>query len=403
MSSPDVKVAKGGADNVPYFTLTQYPPSGTAVKPQSKDKIIPKLFQPLTIRGVTFQNRIWVAPLSQYSAEDGKATPWHLSQYGGWVTRGPGLTIIEATAVSENGRLDPHSLGLWNEEQLESMKAIVNFTHSQLFHSGRKGSTVAPWLGSHNATKEAGGWPDDIIGPSAVPYDQGSFVPREMTLSEIANFRKSWISAVERSLRAGFDVIEIHAAHGFLFHQFLSPVSNKRTDQYGGSFENRIRLLLEVIQDTRLTIPKTMPLFLRVSATDWLEETDIDGWTLEETSQLSIKAAEFGVDFIDVSSGGSDPRQIIEGGPAYQAGFSKHIKNVVKDKAFVGAVGTITNGVQANDLLEEGLDAIFNGRLFQKNPGLVWSWADDLGIFVHAANQIQWGFKEIPPSPRAIQ
>ncbi|RAL58781.1 hypothetical protein DID88_009194 [Monilinia fructigena] len=215
---------------------------------------------------------------------------------------------------------------------------------------------VAPWLESHNAVKEEGGWSDDIIGPSA----------------------KILISAVERSIRTGFDVIEIHAAHGFLLHQFLSPVNNKRSDQYGGSFDNRIRLLLEIIQDTRLTIPETMPLFLRVSATDWLEDTDIEGWNLKETTQLSLKAAERGVDFIDVSSGGSHPAQIIKGDPAYQAGFSKHIKDVLKNKAFVGAVGTITNGVQANDLLNDGLDVILNGRLFQKNPGLVWSWADDL-------------------------
>lgn len=246
-------------------------------------------------------------------------------------------------------------------------------------HAGRKASTVAPWLGNGNATQETGGWPDDIIGPSSVPYDESSFMPKEMTLSDIADFRKSWVSSVERALRAGFDVIEIHAAHGFLFHQFLSPVSNKRTDEYGGSFENRIRLLLEVIQDTRLTIPQTMPLFLRISATDWLEETGIDGWTLEDSAQLAVKAASFGVDFIDVSSGGSHPRQIIKVGPGYQACFSRYIKSAVKDKAFVGAVGSITNGMQANGLLEEGLDAIFSGRMFQKNPGLVWSWADDLG------------------------
>lgn len=246
-------------------------------------------------------------------------------------------------------------------------------------HAGRKASTVAAWLGNENATKETGGWPDDIIGPSPVPWDENSFMPKEMTLSDIADFRNSWVSSVERALRAGFDVIEIHAAHGFLLHQFLSPVSNKRTDEYGGSFENRIRLLLEVIQDTRRTIPETMPLFLRISATDWLEETGIDGWTLEDSAQLSVKAASFGVDFIDVSSGGSHPEQNFKLGPGYQAGFSKYIKNAVKDKAFVGAVGNITNGVQANGLLEEGLDAIFSGRLFQKNPGLVWSWADDLG------------------------
>ncbi|KAF7928750.1 uncharacterized protein EAE98_005806 [Botrytis deweyae] len=416
MAPSKTKAINARAENVPYFTPAQNPPSGTAVSPSLKAQIIPKLFQPLTIRGVTFQNRIWVSPLCQYSAENGKVTPWHMSQIGGWVTRGPGLTMVEGTAVSKNGRIDPNGVGLWNEEQLEALKAIVEFTHSQarkgpqfptllersqhigiqLMHAGRKASTVAPWLGNGNATEETGGWPDDIIGPSPVPYSEGSFMPKEMTLSDIADFRKSWVSSVERALRAGFDVIEIHAAHGFLFHQFLSPVSNKRTDEYGGSFENRIRLLLEVIQDTRLTIPETMPLFLRISATDWLEETGIDGWTLEDSAQLAVKAASFGVDFIDVSSGGSHPGQIIKVGPGYQAGFSKYIKSAVKDKAFVGAVGSITNGVQANGLLEEGLDAIFSGRMFQKNPGLVWSWADDLGIIVHAARQIQWGFKEIP-------
>ncbi|KAF7958602.1 hypothetical protein EAE96_002142 [Botrytis aclada] len=403
MAPSRTKAINERAENVPYFTPAQNAPSGTAVSPSIKAQSIPKLFQPLTIRGVTFQNRIWVSPLCQYSAENGKVTPWHMSQIGGWVTRGPGLTMIEGTAVSKNGRIDPNGVGLWNEEQLAALKATVEFTHSQsqrigiqLMHAGRKASTVAPWLGNRNATKETGSLPDDIIGPSPVPYNEGSFMPKEMSLSDIADFKKSWVSSVERALRAGFDVIEIHAAHGFLFHQFLSPVSNKRTDEYGGSFENRIRLLLEVIQDTRLTIPETMPLFLRISATDWLEETEIDGWTLEDSAQLSVKAASFGVDFIDVSSGGSHPGQIIKVGPGYQAGFSKYIKNAVKDKAYVGAVGNITNGSQANGLLEEGLDAIFSGRMFQKNTGPVWSWADDLRIIVHAAKQIQWGFKEIP-------
>ncbi|KAN0108605.1 NADH-dependent flavin oxidoreductase-like protein [Hyaloscypha variabilis] len=350
MISLDTTVINRGADNVPYFTPAQDLPSGTAVNPQPNGKKIPKLFQPLSIRGQTFQNRVW------------------------------------------NGRIDPNRAGLWKDEQIASLKTIVDFTHSQtqligiqLFHGGRKASTVAPWLGAHNATREAGGWGDDIIGSSAVPYDENSFVPREMTLSDIAEFRKDWVSAVKRSLRAGFDVIEIHAAHGFLLHIFSSPVSNKRTDMYGGSFENRIRLLLEIIQDTRHAILGTMPLFLRVTATYWLAETEIESWTIEDTIDLSLRAAALGVDFIDVSSGGSHP-----------TGFSKQIKSVVKDKVLVGAVGSITNGVQANDLLEEGLDAVFSGRLFQKNPGLVWSWADDLGIVVHAANQIKWGFKNIP-------
>ncbi|CAM5999617.1 unnamed protein product, partial [Sphagnum balticum] len=386
----------------PYFTPAQDPPSGTIVVP-SNGAAVPRLFQPLTIRGLTFRNRIWVSPLCQYSAEDGKMTAWHMSQLGGWLSRGPGLTMIEGTAVAEFGRIDPNGLGLWKDEQIASIKEVVDFAHSQsqliaiqLFHSGRKGSSVAPWLGNHKATKKAGGFGDKLIGPSAVPYGAGSFVPKEMTLSDIEDFRRAWVEAVERSLKAGFDVIEIHAAHGFLLHSFLSPVSNKRTDKYGGSFENRIRLLLEVIHDTRCRVGEKMPLFLRVSATDWLEETDIEGWTVEDTAKLSLRAAEVGIDFIDVSSGGSSPFQKVKAGPAYQASFSKYIKSVVKNKVLVGAVGTITNGVQANDLLEDGLDAIFNGRLFQKNPGLVWAWADDLGVIVYAANQMKWGFKSIP-------
>jgi 2,4-dienoyl-CoA reductase-like NADH-dependent reductase (Old Yellow Enzyme family) len=215
-----------------------------------------------------------------------------------------------------------------------------------------------------------------------------------MTLEDIANFKTAFVAAIKRALTAGFDAIEIHNAHGYLLHEFLSPVSNHRTDQYGGSFENRTRLTLEVVELARETIPKDMPLFLRISATDWLEESDLkdQSWTLADTVRLSEILAEKGVDLLDVSSGGNHEKQHIHAGPGYQAPFAKAIKEKVGEKMAVGTVGSITNGKQANDLLDEGLDLAIVGRFFQKNPGLVWSFADDLGVEVHWANQIRWGF-----------
>lgn len=215
-----------------------------------------------------------------------------------------------------------------------------------------------------------------------------------MTKDDIENFKAAFVAATKRALAAGVDVIEIHNAHGYLLHSFLSPISNQRTDDYGGSFENRTRLTLEIVDLARATIPKDMPLFLRISATDWLEETDLkdQSWKVEDTVRLSKLLAEHGVDFLDVSSGGVHPKQHIHAARAYQAPFSKAVKEVLGDKLLVGSVGSITEGKQANDLLEEGLDAIFAGRMFQKNPGLVWQFADELGVEVHWANQIRWGF-----------
>jgi 2,4-dienoyl-CoA reductase-like NADH-dependent reductase (Old Yellow Enzyme family) len=215
-----------------------------------------------------------------------------------------------------------------------------------------------------------------------------------MTLDDIANFKAAFVAGVKRALTAGFDAIEIHNAHGYLLHEFLSPVSNHRTDQYGGSFENRTRLTLELVDLARETIPEDMPLFLRISATDWLEETELkdQSWTLDQTIELAKILAARGVDLLDVSSGGNHEKQHIHAGPAYQAPFAKAIKKAVGDKMAVGVVGSITEGKQANQLLEEGLDLAIVGRLFQKNPGLVWAFADDLGVQVNWANQIRWGF-----------
>jgi 2,4-dienoyl-CoA reductase-like NADH-dependent reductase (Old Yellow Enzyme family) len=215
-----------------------------------------------------------------------------------------------------------------------------------------------------------------------------------MTLEDIANFKSAFVAGIKRSLTAGFDAIEIHNAHGYLLHEFLSPISNHRTDQYGGSFENRIRLTLEIVELARETIPEDMPLFLRISATDWLEETDLkdQSWTLDQTVALAKILAEKGVDLLDVSSGGNHEKQHIHAGPAYQAPFAKAIKKAVGDKMAVGVVGSITEGKQANQLVKDGLDLAIVGRLFQKNPGMVWAFADDLGVEVNWANQIRWGF-----------
>lgn len=238
---------------------------------------------------------------------------------------------------------------------------------------------------------QVNGWPDNVKGPSAIPFNDKFPQPKEMTLADIEEFKKAWLAAIKRSITAGFDVIEIHNAHGYLLHSFLSPVSNQRTDQYGGSFENRIRLTLEVVELTRKNIPDDMPLFLRISATDWLDYDGFEGesWTLADTVKLAPLLAERGVDLLDVSSGGNHPGQKIKSGPGYQAPFAKEIKKAVGDKMAVGTVGTITSGKQANDLLEdgEGLDLAIVGRMFQKNPALVWSWAEELEVEINVANR----------------
>jgi len=215
-----------------------------------------------------------------------------------------------------------------------------------------------------------------------------------MTKEDINDFKNAFVASVKRALTAGFDAIEIHNAHGYLLHNFISPVSNQRTDEYGGSFENRTRLTVELVELARETIPADMPLFLRLSATDWLEKTELkdQSWKIEDTVRLAKILAEKGVDLLDVSSGGNHEKQHIHAGPGYQAPFAKEVKKAVGDKMLVGTVGSITSGKQANDLLEEGLDVAIAGRMFQKNPGLVWAWADELGVEVNWANQIRWGF-----------
>ncbi|EKG20918.1 NADH:flavin oxidoreductase/NADH oxidase [Macrophomina phaseolina MS6] len=392
------------APGVSYFTPFQEIPAGTAAYPQPDGKPVPKLFQPLQIRGLRVQNRIMLSPLCQYSSKDGHISAWHDAHLGGIVSRGPGISIAEATGVLPEGRITPHCPGLWQDSQIAPWKRVTDFAHTQnqrigiqLAHAGRKASTVAPWLSfAALAPASEGGWADNVKAPSAIPYDESHATPREMTKQDIEEVKAAFQAAAKRAVAAGFDFVEVHNAHGYLLHQFLSPVSNHRADEYGGSFENRTRLTLEVVDAVRAAIPADMPLFVRVSATDWLEEVPEFGpersWTVPDTVRLAELLAEHGVDVLDVSSAGSHPKQKIKGGPAHQAPFAKAVKERLGDKLLVATVGTITDGEMANQLLEEGLDIAAAGRLFQKNPGLVWSWADDLDVVIKNANQIGWGF-----------
>ncbi|PWY65981.1 FMN-linked oxidoreductase [Aspergillus heteromorphus CBS 117.55] len=391
------------APGISYFTPAQDIPAGSAANPQTSGKPVPKLFHPLTIRGVTFQNRLGLAPLCQYSAQDGHMTPYHIAHLGGIAQRGPGLMIIEATAVQPEGRITPQDVGLWKDSQIAPMQAVIEFAHSQnqkigvqLAHAGRKASTVAPWISfTAKATAELDGWPDRVLGPSDVPFAASFPTPRAMTAADIAQFKADWADATKRAIAAGADFVEIHAAHGYLLSSFLSPAANNRTDQYGGSFENRIRLPLEVAQITRDAVGPDVPVFLRVSASDWLEETLPDmSWRVEDTVRFAEELARQGaVDLIDISSGGVHAAQKVKSGPLFQAPFAVAVKQAVGDRLLVSAVGAITDGRQANDLLEkEGLDVALVGRGFQKDPALTWTFAQHLGVEISMASQIRWGF-----------
>ncbi|KAJ0380324.1 hypothetical protein COL26b_001439 [Colletotrichum chrysophilum] len=427
-SQPGVTAEEGrfneAADNCSFFSPKQDPRPGSAVDPQPSGEPIPKLFTPLKIRGATLQNRIWVSPMCQYSAHEGFHTPWHITHYGGMAQRGPGLMMVEATAVQANGRITPEDSGIWLDAHVETLKKHVEFAHSQnqliaiqLAHAGRKASTLAPWLGFETlAGQEAGGWPQDVVGPSDLAWSDKHSTPREMTMAEIDQLKQDFVKGAYRSLHAGFDVIELHFAHGYLISSFLSPASNKRTDQYGGSFENRTRLAVELVDAVREVIPEDMPLFVRISATDWLDtnpEWDGPSWTVDESVKLAQILADHGVDVLDVSTGGNHSQQKIVASAGFQAPMTKKIKAAVGDKMLVSAVGIVKDGNLAEKLItgsdEEGdtpLDLIAAGRGFQKNPGLVWQWADDLGVDIHVAKQIGWGFKgrvkKVPKKPEML-
>ena len=318
--------------------------------------------------------------------------------------------MLEAAAVQPRGRITPQDSGIWLDAHINGLRSHVEFAHSQniplaiqLAHAGRKASTVPPWLSAGDtAAADAGGWPDDVLGPSDEPFDEGYPTPKAMSLEQIDQVKKDFVAAVERAINAGFDIIELHFAHGYLVSSFLTPAVNKRTDKYGGSFENRVRLALELVEGARAVMPDDMPLFVRISSTDWLDtnpEWDGPSWTIDESTKLAHLLAERGVDVLDVSSGGNHRLQKVKGGPGYQAPFAKHIKKSVGDKMLVSTVGSIRTGTQAQELIAGGkddddtpVDLVAAGRMFQKNPGLVWAWADDLGVNMQQAHQIGWGF-----------
>ncbi|KAJ2856346.1 hypothetical protein J3B02_001653 [Coemansia erecta] len=365
---------------------------------------LPKLFQPLTIRGLTLKNRLVASPMCMYSSQDGFATDFHLVHIGQFAMSGLGLTIMEASGVSPEGRITPNCLGIWKDEHIEKLQQITRFVHAnkgavgiQLAHAGRKASTTAPWLIKKlgaNATPENGGWPESVVAPSDVAYDERSWKPHELTIEEIQRIQKHFADAAVRADKAGFDVIEIHGAHGYLIHEFLSPISNKRTDQYGGSFDNRVRFVIETVRKVREVWPGDKPLFVRLSITDWVapsEDIPTGGWTEEESIELAKRLSAEGVDLIDCSTSGSSPKQSIPLGPGYQVRFATSIKNGVPG-ILTGAVGLITDAVQANDILEQDkADLVFVGRVLLREPNFVLDGALKLGVFPQYPHQYERG------------
>jgi 2,4-dienoyl-CoA reductase-like NADH-dependent reductase (Old Yellow Enzyme family) len=338
-----------------------------------------KLFQPLTIKSVSFKNRIAVSPMCQYSATDGFANDWHLVHLGSRATGGAGLVITEACAVNPEGRISPFDLGIWKDAHITELKRINTFIESQgaisgiqLAHAGRKGSCAAPWNGGKELSAAEGGW--QVLAPSAIPFREGQALPLALSQTEIAQITDDFKKAAERSLEAGFKVIELHAAHGYLVHQFLSPLTNLRHDAYGGSFENRSRLLKEIIQSVKTVWPEHLPLFVRISATDWVE----GGWNIEESVRLSEMMQQMGVDLVDCSSGGLVGHASIPVAPGYQVSFAHRIKK--ETGILTAAVGMITEAAQAEAILvNEEADLVLLAREFLRDPYFP----------VHAANALK--------------
>ncbi|MEI6649717.1 MAG: NADH:flavin oxidoreductase/NADH oxidase [Actinomycetes bacterium] len=347
-----------------------------------------QLFTPLTIRGVEFRNRAWVSPMCQYSAVDGVSGQWHQVHLGSFATGGTGLIMVEATGVNPEGRISVACLGIWNQEQADALKPIIDFAHSmgtkvgiQLAHAGRKGSTTAPGSDHPNATAEEGGW--QIVAPSAIAFP-GYPEPHALTKEEILQVVRDFVSAALRSLEVGFDVLEIHGAHGYLIHEFLSPLSNTRTDEYGGDFTGRTRLLREIVSAIRSAIPDSVPLFLRISATDWVD----GGWDLEQSIELMKILKEAGVDLVDVSTGGNVAGVKIPVGPGYQVPMATAIKE--QTGILTSTVGLITDPVQAEEILSSGqADAISLGRAFLRNPRWPLFAAETLGDVIEWPKQLE--------------
>ncbi|KAI0347763.1 FMN-linked oxidoreductase [Trametopsis cervina] len=398
-----------GADQ--YYPLND-PPIGTPLSkslyPQNAK--IPLLFQPLTLRGVTFKNRIWASPMCQYSSDNGHATDWHLVHIGAFATRGIGAICLEATSVTPEGRISPEDAGLWTDSQIEPLKRIVNFCHAhgttvgvQLAHAGRKASTLAPWVHSgasmaapaprRYADNADNGWLDDVVAPSKITFSKGYPVPKEMSKEDLDSVVKAFVAATERCKQIGFDFIELHGAHGYLMHEFVSPLSNTRSDEYGGSLTNRLRYPNQIIASVRKAWDK--PLFVRISATDWAEfpEKGEDGewkqWGLEQSKAWVEDMKKLGVDLVDCSTGGNWDKQKIPYIPGYQVPFAEALKKAHPDMP-VSAVGLITEPAQAESILQDGkADTVFLGRELLVNPHFALRAAAALGVAVKPANQYE--------------
>lgn len=348
-----------------------------------------QLFAPLAIKSIVLKNRIAISPMCQYSAADGFANDWHLVHLGSRASGGAGLIIQEATAVSPEARISPQDLGLWKDEQIEKMQQINRFIVSQnavpgiqLAHAGRKASVSAPWNGNKKLDESQGGW--ETVAPSAIGYHSNEKAPIALDKIGIQKVISDFKSATKRVVQAGYQVLEIHGAHGYLLHQFLSPLSNFRTDEYGGSFENRIRLTLEVVDAVQSEWPKDLPLFVRISATDWAD----GGWNVEESVALTKILKQKGVDLIDASSGGLVSHQKIPLGPNYQVPFAEKIK---KDTGILtGAVGLITEAIQAEEIIAGGkADLVLFARESLRNPNLGLTFAHELQATIQWPKQYE--------------
>lgn len=346
----------------------------------------PALFTPITLRDLTLKNRIWIAPMCQYSANDGVIGSWHLVHLGAFASGGAGLIIAEATSVAPEGRISVGCPGLWNDETAEAWRPVVDFVHEmrgkigiQLAHAGRKGSRERDWVGGA-AEPGAGGW--ECVAPSAIAYT-GYPMPRALEIAEIRNLVQHFADAARRAIAVGFDTLEIHSAHGYLLHEFLSPLTNERTDEYGGSFENRTRLLLEVIAAVRDVMPEGMPLLVRISATDWAA----GGWDLDQSIKLAKLMKAAGVDLVDVSTAGLVHEQQIKPGPHFQVPFAAAIRKEADIPT--SAVGLITDPVQANAIVEQGeADVVCIARAALRNPRWPYFAAETLGYRIDIPDQL---------------
>ncbi len=351
-----------------------------------------ELFAPLTIRSVTLRNRIGVSPMCQYACEDGFATEWHLVHLGSRAVGGAGLVMVEATGVEHRGMISPFDMGIYKNEHIEPLARIAGFVKQQgavagiqLAHAGRKGSTQRPWEGGAVIPRSEGGW--QTVAPSPVPFRPEDPPPAELERAEIRKIVESFAVAARRAERAGFQVVEIHSAHGYLLHQFLSPLSNFRNDEYGGTFDNRVRLALEVAAAVRAAWPETLPLFFRISSTDWVE----GGWTIEDSVELARRLKLLGVDLIDCSSGGAALQAQIPLAPGYQVPFARRIRR--EANLPTAAVGLITTAQQAGEVIASGsADLVLLAREYLRDPYFALHAAQALGAPVQAPVRYGRGF-----------